>query len=72
MNDNRIVIGIFENKIYAILARSELREAGIKANILRDDSDVFAPLMGRDEEVKLIVPDTQVEEAKKVLQKKFI
>jgi len=72
MNENSIVIGIFENKFYAILARRELREAGIHANLLQDDYDMVLALMGQEEEVKLIVPDTQVEEAKKILQKKFI
>ncbi|MCX6175564.1 MAG: hypothetical protein NTZ27_12495 [Ignavibacteriales bacterium] len=72
MNDKKVVIGIFENELYAIIATRELREAGIKANILKDGSNVTSYLLHQTEGVPLMVPDTQVEEVKKILQIKFI
>jgi len=72
MNDHQIVIGIFENEFYAIIARRELKEAGIKANILKEGGGVFLPLMSQAEGVQLIVPDTQVEKAMTILKTKFV
>ncbi len=72
MNDNKIVLGIFENELYAIIATRELREAGIKANILKDGSSVTSYLLHQAEDVQVLVPDTQLEKAKKILQTKFI
>ncbi|MCK9209989.1 MAG: hypothetical protein M0P61_04035 [Ignavibacteriaceae bacterium] len=72
MNDNKIVIGIFENELYAIIAKRELREAGINANILKQVGGIFLPFVKRADGVPLMVPNTQAEEAKKILQTKFI
>ena len=72
MNDNKIVIGIFENELYDIIAKRELKEAGINANILKEDSGVTLHLLHQTEGVQVLVPDTQAEEAKKILQTKFI
>ena len=72
MNNHQIVIGIFENEFYAIIAKRELKEAGIKANILKEGGGVFLPLLSQAEGVQLIVPDTQVEKAKTILKTKFI
>jgi len=71
MNDNRIVIGIFENEVYAIIAQRDLREAGINANILKQVGGIFLPFLTQDDGVPLMVSSTQVEEAKKVLKTKF-
>lgn len=72
MNDNKIVIGIFENELYAIIAARELREAGIKANILKEGGGVTLHLLHQAEGVQVLIPDTQEEKAKKILQTKFI
>jgi len=72
MNDNKIVIGIFENELYAIIAKRELKEAGINANILKEDGGVTLHLLHPTEGVQVLVPDTQEEKAKKILQTKFI
>jgi len=72
MNDNKIVIGIFENELYAIIVKRELRAFGIKANIPKDSSDVFFLLLSQTERIQLMVPNKQIEEAKKILQTKFI
>jgi len=72
MNEHQIVIGIFENEFYAIIAKRDLRAFGIKANILKDGGGVSLPLIKQVEGVQLIVPDSQVEEAKKILNTKFV
>ncbi len=72
MNDNKIVIGIFENELYAIIAKRELKEAGINANILKEDGGVTLHLLHQTEGVQVLVPNTQEEKAKKILQTKFI
>lgn len=72
MNDNHIVIGIFENELYAVIAKRDLRDAGIKAKILREGAAAFLPLLSQIDGVPIIVPDTQAEGAKKILKTKFI
>ena len=72
MNDHQIVIGIFENEFYAIIAKRELKEAGIKANIIKEMSGINSYLIQQTEGVQVVVSDTQIEEAKKILLTKFI
>jgi hypothetical protein len=72
MNDEQVVIGIFENEFYAIIAKRDLRTVGIKANILKEGGGVSLPLMGQAAGVQLMVPFTQMEEAKNLLKSKFI
>ena len=72
MKGPELIGGEFENELYAEIAKRDLRAAGINANILIDGCGVFLPLLSQVEGVQLIVPDTQIEEAKKILQTKFI
>jgi len=72
VNDHQIVIGIFENEFYAIIAKRELKEAGIKANIIKEMSGINSYLIQQTEGVQVVVSDTQIEEAKKILLTKFI
>ena len=72
MNDNRIMIGIFENELYAIIAKRDLRAVGIKANILQEDHGVTLDLLHQTEGVQVLVPETQEKIAKEILQTRFI
>ncbi|MHB9040610.1 MAG: hypothetical protein ACYC4T_08135 [Melioribacteraceae bacterium] len=72
MNEHNIVIGIFENELYAIIAKRDLREAGIKANILKKNREETLHLFNQLEGVQLLVPETQETIAKKILQIKFV
>jgi len=72
MKEQKVIIGEFENKLYAEIAKRDLKAAGINANVLKDGSGAFLPLLSQAEGVHLIVPDIQVEEAKKILQTKFM
>lgn len=72
MNDHNIVIGIFENELYAIIAKRDLREAGIKANILKEERGVTLHLLHQAEGVKILVPEPQEKIAKEILQTRFL
>jgi hypothetical protein len=72
MNDHNIVIGIFENELYAIIAKRDLRQAGIKANILKKNKEETLHLFNQPEGVQLFVPEIQETIAKKILQIKFV
>ena len=72
MKKHEVIIGEFENNLYAEIAKRDLKNAGINANILKECDGVYLSLLYQAEGVLLIVPDTKVEEAKKILQTKFI
>ena len=72
MNGKHVIIGIFENEMYAVIAKRELRSMGIRANILKEGGGVFIPLINEVDGVKLMVPDTQEEQAKKILKTRFV
>lgn len=71
MGDKQVIIVIFENEMYAIIAKRDLRAVGIKANLLKDGGGVTLDLIDLAKGIQLMVPDTQVEEAKKILRTKF-
>ncbi|MFA7228622.1 MAG: hypothetical protein WC061_06255 [Melioribacteraceae bacterium] len=72
MNDKQIVIGIFENELYASIAKRDLRIAGIKANILKEGGGVTLRLLRQAEGVKIIVPEPQEMMAREILQTRFL
>jgi hypothetical protein len=71
MNNKKVVIGIFENELNAIIAKRDLRKVGINANILKERNSIRLHLLQKETGVQLLVPDTQVEESQKVLQTRF-
>jgi hypothetical protein len=71
MNDKKVVIGIFENELNAIIAKRDLRKVGINANILKERRGIKLHLFQMEDGVQLMVPDTQVEESQKILQTRF-
>jgi len=72
MKANKVILGEFEDELYAEVARRELITAGIQANILKDRNIKSSPVMQCTERIKLIVIDTQLEAARKILTAKFI
>ena len=66
-----VIIGEFENKLYTGIAKRNLNAAGINVNILNDSGESL-PRSSKAEGVLLLVHEAQVEEAKKILQIKFI
>ena len=72
MKANKVILGEFEDELYAEVARREVITAGIQANILKDRNIKSSPVMQCTERIKLVVIDTQLEEARKILTAKFI
>ena len=71
MKEKKVIVGEFEDELYAEIARRDLEAAGISANILKDKSNVFILFSDNDKSVQLLIPGTQIEEAKKILERKF-
>jgi len=69
MNGKQVVLGIFENEMYAIIAKRDLRAIGIKANILKNGKTLT--LLNQTKGVQLMIPDSKIEQAKKLLKTKF-
>jgi hypothetical protein len=72
MEEDIVIVGEFEDNFYAEIAQRELRAVGICANILKDDKNVVVSMLNKIRGVQLLVPNNQVEEAKKILEKKFV
>ena len=72
MEEQKIIVGEFENEMYAEIAKTDLEAAGINANIIKNDADVFIFFSDDIDEVQLVIPGTQIEKAKKILERKFI
>ena len=72
MKEQKIILGVFEDEWYADVARRDLEAAGIRANILKDNSNAFILFSEPDKTVQIVISDTHIEKAKKILQRKFI
>jgi len=72
MKENEVIVGEFENELYAEIAKRDLRKVGINANINKSDRGLFFTLLSHTDGIQLIVPDTQVEEARKILKIRFM
>ncbi|MCJ7553086.1 MAG: hypothetical protein MUO34_04305 [Ignavibacteriaceae bacterium] len=71
MEVQKVIVGEFENELYAEIEKKDLEAAGIKANISEDDTDIFILFSNEDKGVQLVIPRAQIEKAKKILEKKF-
>ena len=72
MEEQKIIVGEFENEMYAEIAKTDLEAAGINANIIKNDADVFIFFSDDIDGVQLVIPGTQIEKAKKILERKFM
>jgi len=72
MKPHKVILGEFDDELYAEIAKKKLITSGIKANILKERIVKTSPTMQCKEIVKLIVIDTQLEDARKILSSKFI
>lgn len=71
MKEQKVIVGEFEDELYAEIARRDLEAAGISANILKGNGSVFILFSEQDKAVQLVIPGTKIEEAKKILARKF-
>jgi hypothetical protein len=71
MKEQKVIIGEFEDELYAEIARRDLEAAGISSNILKDESNAFVLFSEKDNAVRLVIPGIQIEKARKILERKF-
>jgi hypothetical protein len=71
MKEQKIIVGEFEDELYAEIARRDLEAAGISAIKLKDNGNVVILISKQDKAVQLMIPVTQLEQAKKILERKF-
>jgi len=72
MEQQKVIVGEFENELYAEIAKRDLKAAGIKVSIINNDNDIFILFSDENDGVQLVIPGIQVEKAKKILDIKFI
>ncbi len=72
MKEQEVIVGEFENELYAEIVEKDHRAVGINANILKVGYGGMFPSLQKTDAVKLLVAKTQEEKAKKILQTKFI
>lgn len=71
MKEPKVIVGEFEDELYAEIARRDLEAAGIRVNILKNTGNVFILFSEKDKAVRLVISSAQIEEAKKILERKF-
>ncbi len=71
MKELKVIVGEFEDELYAEIARRDLEAAGISAIKLKDNGNVVILISKQDKAVQLFIPVTQLEQAKKILERKF-
>jgi len=72
MEQQKVIVGEFENELYAEIAKRDLKAAGIKVSVIKNDNDMFILFSDENDGVQLVIPGIQVEKAKKILDIKFI
>lgn len=68
MEERQVVAGEYENEIDAEIAKGNLMASGIPASIIKDDGGGMLPSLQNAEGVQLLVEESQLENAKKILQ----
>jgi hypothetical protein len=63
----QVVIGEYDSEIDAEIAKGHLKASGIPASIIKDDGGGMLPSLQNTEGVKLLVAETQGEEARNIL-----
>ena len=66
-----VIVGVYENVLYAEVAKRELKTAGITSTILNYPRILMGPISKQHDNISLAVPFAQVDEAKKILEIKF-
>ena len=69
MNEQKVILGELEDGLYAEVARRDLEAAGIRANVIKDNSNLFILFSEQDKAVRLVIPVTQIEKAKQIMTK---
>jgi hypothetical protein len=68
MEPHQVVVGEYDNEIDAEIAKGHLEASGISASIIKDDGGGMFPSLQNVDGVKLLVAETQGEEARRILR----
>jgi hypothetical protein len=68
MEQQKMIIGEFENERYAVVANGDLELADINANIIKNDNDIFIFFSDETGRVQRVIPGIQVEKLNKYLK----
>jgi hypothetical protein len=71
VKEQKVIVGEFEDELYAEIARRDLETAGISAVKLKNNGRVIIKFSQQDRTVQLIIPVTQLDQARKILERKF-
>jgi hypothetical protein len=71
MNEQKVILGEFEDELYAEVARRDLEAAGIRATVIKDNRNLFILFSEQDKAVRLVISGTQIEKAKQILKTEF-
>lgn len=71
MKEQKVIVGEFEDEFYADVAKRDLETAGISAIKLKDFNKVMKLLSNHDKTVRIAISVAQLEQAKRILEKKF-
>ncbi len=67
MMDNFVVVATYSSELEAELAKATLTAAGIESVLRYEDTGGMMPVLQHSEGVKLLVDESDVEEAKEML-----
>ena len=68
MEENKVVVGEYENVIDAEIAKGHLEASGISAAIFKNDGGGMFPSLQNTGGVQLVVSETQGGKAREILQ----
>lgn len=67
MNNSDVVVRLFDHEMDAEIAKGYLSDAGIESMITKDDGGGMLPSLQQGDGVQLIVPLSQLAQAKRII-----
>jgi hypothetical protein len=72
MEQQKVIVGEFQNKLFAEIEKRDIEATTINVNINKNDNNVFIFFSDETGKVQLVIPGTQIEKAKEILEIKLI
>jgi hypothetical protein len=67
MKNSDVVVRLYDHELDAEIAKGHLSDAGIESMIAKDDGGGMLPSLQQGDGVQLIVPLSQLEQAKRII-----
>ena len=64
MKEQKAIVDVLENELYAEISKRDLEVTGIGSNMLEEDMDLFILFSDQAEGVQLVMPGNQIEKQK--------